>query len=149
MTPIRNRVRVLVAEDNEDHRFFIVRALRDAGGVQLDIETVEDGDEVLDYLYRRGDYADRERPHMILLDLKMPRRGGLEVLEVIKNDPDLRTIPVSILTSSDRVEDVEMAYRKGGNSYLLKSPDPAGLRRELATVSEYWTDSAMLPEPPN
>ncbi|HEX9767351.1 MAG TPA: response regulator [Nitriliruptorales bacterium] len=148
MTPIRQRVRVLVAEDNDDHRFFIVRALSDAGGVHLEIETVVDGDEVLDYLYRRGQYADRERPHMILLDLKMPRRGGLEVLEVIKNDPELRTIPVSILTSSDRPEDVESAYGLGTNSYLLKRPDPEGLRRELATVSDYWTDSAVLPEPP-
>jgi CheY-like chemotaxis protein len=149
MTPVPKIVRILVAEDNEDHRFFIVRALRDAGGVHLEIETVNDGEEVLDYLYRRGDYGDRARPHMILLDLKMPRRGGLEVLEVIKNDPHLRTIPVSVLTSSDRPEDIDAAYGLGGNSYLLKRSDPMGLRQELATVSDYWSDVALLPDPPD
>jgi CheY-like chemotaxis protein len=149
MTPVKKTVRVLIAEDNEDHRFFIVRALRDAGGVHLEIETVNDGEEVLDYLYRRGAYADRPRPHMILLDLKMPRRDGLEVLEVIKNDPALRSIPVSVLTSSDRPEDIDAAYGLGGNSYLLKRSDPAGLKQELATVSEYWTEAAVLPDPPD
>ena len=109
---------------------------------------MRDGEEALDFLERRGEHADRPRPHMILLDLKMPRCSGLEVLAHIKSDPDLRSIPVTILTSSDRPEDIEAAYLMGGNSYVVKSPDPAGIRRELASVRSYWTSTAELPEPP-
>lgn len=141
-------IRVLVAEDNEDHLFFIVRALRDVNGVSLEVDAVRDGEEALDFLERRGEHAGKPRPHMILLDLKMPRRSGLEVLERIKSDPELRSIPVCMLTSSDRAEDIEAAYDRGSNSYVVKSPDPAGIRRELQSVKAFWTTTAALPDPP-
>lgn len=141
-------VRVLVADDNEDHRFFIQRALKGVRGVELEVDTVVDGEEALDYLKQRGRFADQPRPHMVLLDLRMPRRNGLEVLEVVKQDPELRKIPICVLTSSDRPEDVEEAYLRGTNSYVIKSSDIEGIRRELQTVSEYWTATAALPEPP-
>jgi CheY-like chemotaxis protein len=143
-----NPIRILVAEDNEDHLFFIVRALRDVEGVRFEIDAVRDGEEALDFVYRRGRFEGRSRPHMILLDLKMPKVNGLEVLEQIKADPDLRQIPISVLSSSDRTEDIETAYKQGVNSYLLKSASPEGLRQELADVSHYWTATAVLPEPP-
>jgi CheY-like chemotaxis protein len=141
-------VRVLVADDNEDHRFFIQRALKGVQGVELEVDTVVDGEEALDYLEQRGRFVGQPRPHMVLLDLRMPRRNGLEVLEVVKQDPDLRKIPICVLTSSDRPEDVEEAYLRGTNSYVIKSSDIEGIRRELQTVSEYWTATAALPEPP-
>ena len=143
-----NPIRVLVAEDNEDHLFFIIRALREVEGLSLEVDSVRDGEEALDFVYRRGRFADQPRPHMILLDLRMPKVSGLEVLERIKSDPDLRMIPISVLTSSDRYEDVEAAYRLGTNSYLLKRSSPSGLREELAEVSTYWASTAVLPEPP-
>jgi CheY-like chemotaxis protein len=140
---------VLVAEDNEDHRFFIKRALGGVRGVDLDVVTVSDGEEALEYLQRRGRYgAQTPRPHMVLLDLRMPRRNGLEVLEVVKADPELRKIPVCVLTSSDRPEDIDEAYLRGTNSYVIKSSDLDGIRRELQNVSEYWTSTVTLPEPP-
>jgi chemotaxis family two-component system response regulator Rcp1 len=141
-------VRVLVAEDNEDHRFLITRALRGMDGVELDVEAVRDGAEALDYLYRRGAYADRPRPHLILLDLRMPRVAGLEVLGVVKQDPELRTIPVAVLTSSDRPQDVDDSYRAGGNTYVQKRPMFGDLREKLESLRHFWTEVALLPDPP-
>jgi CheY-like chemotaxis protein len=141
-------VRILVAEDNEDHLFFITRALRGMTHVTFEVEAVQDGSEALDFVYRRGGYEDRERPHMILLDLKMPRVQGLEVLQVLKSDPVLRSIPIAVLTSSDRREDVDASYRAGGNSYVIKQPTFQGLREELESVSNYWANVSVLPEPP-
>jgi CheY-like chemotaxis protein len=141
-------VRILVAEDNEDHLFFITRALRGMKHVTFEVEAVQDGSEALDFVYRRQGYEDRQRPHMILLDLKMPRVQGLEVLEVLKGDPVLRSIPIAVLTSSDRREDVEASYRAGGNSYVIKQPTFQGLREELESVGNYWANVSVLPEPP-
>lgn len=141
-------VRVLVADDNEDHRFLTVRALRESeGGADLTVDTVSDGEAALDYMYQRGDYADRSRPHLVLLDLKMPRRNGLEVLAAVKADPKLRSIPVVVLTSSDRPEDVHATYELGGNSFVSKPAGMASLREGLQGVTSYWTQTASLPEP--
>lgn len=145
---MRAPVRVLVAEDNEDHLFFITRALRAMEGAVFEVDTVQDGAEALDYVYQRGRYSDRLRPHMILLDLKMPRVQGLEVLAELKADPTLRSIPIAVLTSSDRQQDVDASYRAGGNTYVIKQPTFHGLREELQAVSDFWTHTAALPEPP-
>ncbi|MBW3562111.1 MAG: response regulator [Actinobacteria bacterium] len=145
--PVR---RVLVAEDNEDHLFLTVRALRDwENNVILEVDAVSDGEELLDFLYRRGDYADRPRPHVILLDIKMPRVTGIEALERLKTDPTLRRIPVIVLSSSDRPEDVEAVYQLGGNTYVNKQGTVGGMRESLEEVAHFWMDAAMLPEPPD
>ena len=134
-------LRVLVADDNEDHLFLTVRALREVPDVQLDIETAADGEEALDAVF-----GDRP-PNLILLDIKMPKLNGLEVLERVKADDRLRKIPVVVLTSSERPEDVDATYRLGGNSYVTKPSTGAGLREGLRRVSSYWTSLATLPEP--
>jgi chemotaxis family two-component system response regulator Rcp1 len=145
---VRRTVRVLVAEDNEDHVFFITRALRSFDGVEFEIESVRDGVEALDFLYRRGAFRDRPRPHLILLDLRMPRVAGLEVLDQVKGDPALRSIPIAVLTSSDRQEDVDASYRAGTNTYLVKRSSIDGLADTLGSMSDFWTDVALLPQPP-
>lgn len=142
MTPPR----VLVVDDNEDHRFLTVRALQDVAGSQVDVDTANDGEEALDVVFGRGRFAGRPRPNLIFLDLKMPKVGGLEVLEQIKGDPELRTIPVVVLTSSERTEDVSAAYERGGNSFVTKPATGAGLREGLRHVASYWTALATLPE---
>ena len=141
-------VRVLVADDNADHRFLIERALRGVEGVDLQVASVADGEEAMAYLERRGRFADEPRPHVMLLDLRMPRMSGLEVLDRVKGDPELRRIPVCVLTSSDRPDDVEQAYRRGSNSYVVKSDVHHDIREGLACVSRYWGSLAALPEPP-
>ena len=145
---MRTPIRILVAEDNEDHLFFIVRALRDVDGVGLKVDAVRNGEEALDFLYRRGRFENQPRPHLIMLDLKMPKINGLDVLEQIKADPELKSIPITMLTSSDRKADIDEAYRRGGNAYVLKQPSFSGLKQELQAVSDYWTNVAVLPDPP-
>ena len=136
-----------MADDNEDHLFLAVRALQEVPGVELDIETASDGEEALDAVYGRGRFEGDRPPHLILLDIKMPKRNGLEVLEQIKSDERLRRIPIVVLTSSERPEDIDATYRLGGNSYVTKPATGAGLREGLRRVSSYWTSLASLPEP--
>lgn len=135
-------LRVLVADDNEDHLFLTVRALQEVPDVELDIETATDGEEALDAVFG----GDRP-PNLILLDIKMPKLNGLEVLERVKADARLRSIPVVVLTSSERIEDIAATYRLGGNSFVTKPSTGVGLREGLRRVSSYWTSLASLPEP--
>ena len=140
-----NPVRVLLAEDNDDHRFLTVRALRDVKDVELQIETVADGAEALDYVHQRNAYAGKERPHLVLLDIRMPKVDGLEVLRQLKADPVLKRIPTVMLSSSDREEDISTAYQLGGNSYVTKPATPSGMRTSLRQLGEYWAGLAALP----
>ncbi len=137
-------LRVLVAEDDPDHRFFIARALGSVDDVEVEIELVEDGEEALDYLYARGQHAEAERPDLVLLDLKMPRRSGLEVLAEVKADPGLRAIPISVLSSSDRPEDIEETYRRGGNAYMRKRGF-SQLSMDLHSATRFWAKTVELP----
>jgi CheY-like chemotaxis protein len=141
-------VRVLIAEDNEDHLFFTVRALNDLNGMTMEITTVRDGEEALDYIYRREGYEEAQRPHLMLLDLKMPKLDGFGVLERMKQDPDLRTIPVVVLSSSDRPEDIESAYRLGTNSYVTKPVSIGDLKEGMRRIRDFWMTFAELPTPP-
>jgi CheY-like chemotaxis protein len=140
------RVRVLVAEDNEDHRFLTMRALRDVQDVDIAVEGVRNGEEVLAYVHRQGEYAGKDLPHVIFLDLRMPKLNGLEVLERLKADPELSCIPVVVLTSSDRSEDIDAAYRLGTNSYVTKPGIGSELRRGIREVADYWTKRSVLPD---
>ena len=147
MTPRATRPRVLLAEDNVDHAFFTTRAFQDAHGDELEMRTVADGVQLLDYLKQRGEFADAPRPHLIVLDLKMPKKGGLEVLEAMAAEPELRRIPVVVLSSSDRPEDIEASYAYGANSYVTKPASLSGLREGVGELARYWMDLASLPEP--
>jgi CheY-like chemotaxis protein len=136
---------VLLAEDDIDHAYFTVRAFRDAHGLAVQMHTVTDGEEALDFLHRRGKYRDATRPNLIVLDLKMPKVNGLEVLEQIKADAELRTIPIVVLTSSDRPEDVADSYTGGANSFVTKPASLTGLREGVREMARYWIDVATLP----
>jgi CheY-like chemotaxis protein len=138
---------ILVADDDIDHRFLIQRAVLDSVP-GADVATVDDGEAVLDYLHRRGDYHDRPRPHLLLLDLRMPGIDGLEVLRRLKSDPELRRIPVTVLSSSDREQDVITAYDLGTNTYVVKNSDGSQFLSDLRDASVFWSDVATLPTPP-
>jgi two-component system, response regulator len=137
-------LRVLIVEDNPDHRFLTLRAIQRVAGTTIEVVEAADGAEALDCMYGRGAFAGQPTPQLVFLDLRMPRVDGLEVLQHVKADPVLHTIPVVVLTASDRPEDVEAAYGRGTNSYVTKPDSLAALE----DVAEYWTVLAALPEPP-
>ena len=110
-----------------------------------ELHFVEDGVEALDFLHRRGMHRNATRPHLILLDVNMPRLGGLETVAAIKSDPELHVIPVVMLSSSTSPEDVRNSYRARANCYVLK-PTDVGRSSKLAQFLEtFWMDSALLP----
>jgi CheY-like chemotaxis protein len=131
---------VLLVEDSEDDQILIRRAFAKAK-LANPLHVAEDGDKAVAYLAGEGPYADREKhplPTIILLDLKLPRRSGHEVLEWLRAHPDLRRIPVVILTSSAESEDVRRAYELGANSYLVKPVAFEGLMEMVRTLGVYW-----------
>ena len=139
------QVRVLIAEDNEDHLFLTVRALREIDGVHLEIETVRNGEQALDYIHRRGEYAGKSLPHLVLLDIKMPKVDGLQVLKELKETPELMAIPTVVLSSSERPEDVDATYKLGGNSYVTKPSNSRGLRDGVRRLGAYWAGIVSYP----
>jgi CheY-like chemotaxis protein len=139
---------VLLVEDNPTDVVLIKRAF-DQAKMANPIHVLSDGDAAVDYLSGAGEYADRSRfplPILILLDLKLPRRSGLEVLEWLKDQEALRRIPVVMLTSSEQPRDVDAAYDSGVNSYLVKPVEYDSLFKMLKAVNLYWI---MLNEQPN
>jgi len=131
---------ILLVEDNPDHAEMAVRSLEEHR-VANRIEVASDGEAALDYLFRRGLYADPQtspRPHLILLDLRLPKIDGLEVLKEIKADAELRRIPVVVLTSSQAERDLNRAYDSYVNSYLVKPVDFAKFIKMMRELGFYW-----------
>ena len=129
---------ILVADDDENDVFFIERALKEAQ-VANPLRRVRDGEEAIAYLKGEGGYGDREKfplPHLMLLDLKMPRKNGFEVLEWVRGQPGLKRLPVIILTSSKEDPDIKRAYDLGANTYLVKPAKPEGLV-DMAKASSF------------
>ncbi len=132
--------KILLVEDDQNDAELTVMALTD-NHLANEIVIAHDGEEALDFLYRRGAYASTEggNPIVVLLDLKLPKVDGLEVLKQVKSDPDLRTIPVVMLTSSREEQDVLRSYDLGTNSYVEK---PVGFEEFVESVKEvglFWT----------
>ena len=133
-------VQILLVEDDPNHAELIIRSLID-NLVANQIHHVSDGEAALDYLFRREEYADAEkspRPHLVLLDLRLPRIDGLEVLREVKADQDLRRIPVVILTSSEADGDIARAYESHANSYLVKPVDFDKFAQMMRDLGFYW-----------
>jgi two-component system, response regulator len=131
---------ILLVEDNEAHAELVIRGMRDQQ-VANRIHHVADGERALDYLFNRGDYTDpakNPRPNLILLDLRLPRVDGLEVLKIIKTTPALLRIPVVILTSSDAETDIAKSYDHHANSYVVKPLDFKTFTRLMKDLGFYW-----------
>lgn len=138
--------RILIVEDNENDLELTLDALSENKLVNH-IDTVIDGEEALDYLYKRGKYSgrDSQNPIVILLDLKLPKVSGLEVLKEIKENPDLKTIPVVVLTSSKEESDIISSYQYGVNAYVVKPVEFHGFIDAVRQLGVFW---ALLNEPP-
>jgi two-component system, response regulator len=144
---------ILLAEDNEIDADLALRSLGmsepRAAGLDNDVLLVSDGLQALDCLYRRGEYAGRDEsnPAVVLLDIKMPKVGGLEVLRQIKSDPKLKSIPVVMFTSSREEVDLASSYQYGANAYLVKPVGFTEFRAVLDLVRRFWMTMNELPGP--
>jgi CheY-like chemotaxis protein len=134
---------ILLVDDDEGHALLVRENLR-AAGILDDIVELRDGQEALDYLFRRGSYGDpatSPRPDLILLDIKMPRCDGYTVLERVKADPALRVIPVLMLTSTDDQEEVDRCYRLGAGGYVVKPVQYEAFQQRLRSLAAFLSSS--------
>ena len=141
-------ITILVCDDDEDDRMLTQQALEDAH-VSNDVRFVHDGEQLLDYLYQRGQYAGETgaapRPGLILLDLNMPKMDGREALKEIKANPELKKIPVVILTTSTADPDIARAYDLGANSFISKPAAYNVLVNIMRAIGQYWFNVVVLP----
>jgi CheY-like chemotaxis protein len=138
--------RILLVEDSKNDKDLTVAALSESG-LANELVWVKDGQDALDYIYREGAYAQRPEGHpaVVLLDLKMPRVDGLQVLAKVKGDPNIKTIPIVVLTSSNEESDVIRSYRLGVNAYVVK---PVGFEEFVSALKDLGVFWAVLNRPP-
>jgi two-component system, response regulator len=139
-------VEILLVEDNEDDVVIIQEAFAESRLVNV-LNTVSDGEEALAYLRREGQYKVVPQPGLILLDINMPKKNGFEVMQAMKADPRLRTLPVIMLTMSDRDEDVIRSYANGACSYIRKPVDLDQFHTVIKQFELYWTMISRIPIP--
>lgn len=136
---------ILLVEDSPEDFETTQRAFR-RSGLKNPIFRCADGDEALDFLFRRGRHADAPQPGVILLDLNLPGTDGREVLSEIKADPELKQIPVIVLTTSSDDRDVAACYKAGANSYIQKPVDLEGFMQAIERLNDYWFEVVILPK---
>ena len=138
---------ILIVEDNQNDVELTIAALCE-NNIVNDIAVAEDGVEALDYLYKRGKFAvnGNSSPAVILLDIKMPRMNGIEVLRHIRNDPKFKFIPVIMVTSSREEKDLVESYKLGANSYVVKPVDIIQFIDAIKSLGQYW---AVINQPPS
>ena len=139
---------VLLVEDDLNDIFLVKRAFKIAR-IENPLQVVTDGLEAIQYLRGQGKYADRQThplPKLIVMDIKMPRRTGFEVLEWVKSDGPLRRIPIVIVSSSDNPADINRAYELGANAYMVKPMDFKAVEHLFSSITHYWCLECAKPE---
>lgn len=142
---------ILLIEDDPYDIQLTQRAFRKAELINISLQIVQNGDDAVSYLSGSDEYADRDRfplPVLLLLDLKLPRRNGLEVLEWLRQQPGLKRLPVIVLTSSKESSELNKAYDLGANSYLVKPVGFTALQEMVKTFNLYWLLLSELPQMP-
>jgi CheY-like chemotaxis protein len=139
-------MRILMADDDEDDRRAVAKAWK-ASRAANPIEFVKNGEELMDYLHHSGEFSGTEsgQPGLILLDLNMPKKDGREALREIKADPELRRIPVIVLTTSKAEEDIYRTYDLGANSFITKPVTFTSLVELIQVIGKYWIEIVELP----
>ena len=135
---------ILLAEDNLDDVLITKRAWQ-KGQIKNKLYVVNDGEEALEFLFKKGRYVDAPSPSLLLLDLKMPRVDGFEVLEKIKTNQELKKIPIIVLTSSRRDLDIDRAYELGCNSYIVKPVNFENFIEAVVEIQRYWLILCEIP----
>ncbi|MBX7172807.1 MAG: response regulator [Pyrinomonadaceae bacterium] len=139
-------ITILMADDDPDDRLLVQEAFEE-NRLMNNLETVEDGEELMDFLHRRGKFVDTTiTPGLILLDLNMPKKSGLEALKEIKSDERLRRLPVVILTTSKAEEDIIRSYDLGVNSFVVKPVTFDSLVELVKDLDKYWFQIVELPK---
>lgn len=138
---------ILIVENSDDDYEATERAMRRSGNLLNPIFRCRSGQDALDFLYQQGDYtpATAPRPGLILLDLNMPGVDGRDVLIQVKNDEDLKNIPVIVLTTSSSERDIEACYKDGANTYITKPVELDGFFKAIERLKQYWLEIAILP----
>jgi chemotaxis family two-component system response regulator Rcp1 len=137
-------VEILIVEDSPGDVWLIRETLRH-GPVPKHVHVVTNGEQALEFLRKKGRFSNAVRPDIVLLDLNLPRRNGLEVLREVKNDPDLRSITVIVLTTSDAPADVNTAYDLNANCYVVKPVDLERFTGAIRAIERFWMGLASLP----
>jgi CheY-like chemotaxis protein len=142
--PAGQPIEVLLVEDDPGD-VLLIREAFDFNKVHNNLNVVSDGEQALDYLRGAGDYAGRTRPDLVLLDLNLPRKDGREVLAEVKSDPDLRTIPIVVLTTSEAEEDVLKSYQLHANAYVTKPVDFERFVSIVRQIDDFFVSVVRLP----
>ena len=140
----KQKPRVLLVEDNPGDIRLTQEALKEST-MDVILDVVSDGEQAIDFLMRRNKFADSIRPHVILLDLNLPKKNGIEVLKEIKADDSLKKIPVIVLTTSDADHDISKAYSFHANCYILKPVDFDDFSKVIRLIEMYWFNAVQLP----
>jgi CheY-like chemotaxis protein len=140
-----SEIHILLVEDNEGDIVLTLEALKEAK-LKNKISVVRNGEEALDFVYRKGRFSDVEIPQLILLDINLPKIDGKEVLYNIKTDPDLKKIPVVILTTSSSEKDILDAYNNYANCYITKPVDLDKFINVIHTIEDFWISIVQLPK---
>ena len=151
MNFIEPRVVLLLAEDDENDVLLFKRAIKSTG-LSCDVKVVNDGEAVLEYLKREGRFADKETypfPRILILDLKMPRKNGFDVLEWLREHKECKIIPTIVFSSSKMPDDVTRAYQLGANTYFNKPNDYEELKSIFQLIISYWNQSTLPAIPPS
>ncbi|TQQ79638.1 response regulator [Halonotius roseus] len=138
-------VEILLVEDDQDDIFLTKKAFEQQN-VLNNLHVVRDGVDAMTFLRQEDEHADAPRPDIILLDLNLPTMDGDEVLEAIEGEPDLRTIPVVVLTSSEAEEDIVRSYELNANAYLTKPVDFEGFMGVVDSIDQFWINFVKVPE---
>ncbi len=137
-------IEILMVEDNPVDVLVTREALK-KGRILNNLSVAEDGEEAIDFLFRTGQYSAAPRPDLILLDLNLPKKDGREILMELKNNPDLRSIPVVILTTSQAEEDVLRSYDSGANCFIVKPVDLEQFTATILSIENFWFSIVKLP----
>jgi CheY-like chemotaxis protein len=143
-----NRKAILVADDSIEDAFILKRAFEKAG-MAVPLQFVKDGQELIDYLSGADGFSDRKNhpmPKLVLLDLKMPKMNGFDVLRWLQKQPELRRLIITVLSSSDESEDVDLAYDLGANSYVVKPGSLSGYAHIVEKLRDYWLEVNRPPD---
>jgi two-component system, chemotaxis family, response regulator Rcp1 len=138
-------IEILLVEDSPSDAALTVEALK-AGKVANKLTLVEDGVEAMDFLKHRGKYTKATRPDLIMLDLNLPRKDGREVLAELKTDPDLKVIPIIVLTTSHSDKDILQSYQLNANCYITKPVDFAHFIEVVKSIEQFWLTVVTLPQ---